>query len=188
MNSRYVAAMIAALMLGAVLVAGCTSPTTTSPTPSTATSTAGTRDAFLDRYVASLERELRNNTTVSLWVSKWENASAVTIEATYRNVTSNQDVNLNRTVIRFASVDDATNYVNDNYANAPGYVVTTNLTKITSLPYRAYELTKGSAPGIYSAWTGVQIRDLRWTTVQQLDSTIVIDSVSTISRSIAATS
>jgi outer membrane murein-binding lipoprotein Lpp len=182
MNTRYVAAIIAALVLGAVIVAGCTSSTTTSPTPSTATSTAGTRDAFLERYVASLERELRNNTTVSLWVSKWQNGSAVSIEATFRNVTSNQDVNLNRTVIRFASTDDATSYVESNYANAP---LTTNFTKITSLPYRAYELTKGSAPTVYRAWTQVQIRDLRWTTVQQLDSTIVIDSVSAIPSSSA---
>jgi hypothetical protein len=188
MNTRYVAGMIAALMLCAVLVAGCTSQTTTSPTPSTATSTAGTRDAFLDQFVVSMERELRNNTTVSLWVSKWQNASAVTIDATFRNVTSNQDVNLNRTVIRFASADDATNYANSNYANAPGYVATTNLTKITSLPYRAYERTKGSAPTVYSAWTGVQVRNVQVTTVQQLDSTVVIDSVSAISRSIAATS
>jgi len=188
MNTRYVAGMIAALLLGAVIVAGCTSSTTTSPTPSTATSTAGTRDAFLERYVASLERELRNNTTVSLWVSKWQNASAVTIEATYRNVTSNQDVNLNRTVIRFASIDDATNYANSNYANTSGYVVTTNFTKIASLPYRTYELTKGSAPTVYIAWTQVQIRDARSTTVQQLDSTIVIDSVSASSSSSAATS
>ncbi len=127
MNTQCVAGMIAALVLGAVLVAGCTSPTTTSPTPSTATSTAGTRDAFLDQFVVSMERELRNNTTVSAWVSKWQNGSAVSIQATFRNVTSNQDLNLNRTVIRFASIDDATNYVNNNTA---GYVVTTNFTKI----------------------------------------------------------
>ena len=188
MNTRYMAGLIAALLLGAVLVAGCTSSTTTSPTPSTATSTAGTRDAFLDQFVVSLERELRNNTTVSLWVSKWQNASAVTIEATYRNVTSNRDINLNRTVIRFASVDDATNYVNSNYASTPGYVVTTNFTKITSLPYRAYERTKGTAPTVYSAWTQIQIRDFLWTTVQQLDSTIVIDSASSISSSTATIS
>jgi hypothetical protein len=187
MNTRYVAGMIAALMLCAVLVAGCTSQTTTSPTPSTATSTAGTRDAFLDQFVVSMERELRNNTTVSLWVSKWENASAVTIEATYRNLTANQDVNLNRTVIRFASVDDATNYANSNYANTRGYVETTNFTKIASLPYRAYQLTKGSAPTVYSAWTQVQVRNVQVTTVQQLESTIVVDSVSAIPSSSAAT-
>jgi outer membrane murein-binding lipoprotein Lpp len=134
MNTRYVAGMVAAAVLGAVLVAGCTSPTTMSPTPSTATSTAGTHDAFLDQFVVSMERELRNNTTVSAWVAKWQNGSAVSIQAQFRNVTSNQNVNLNRTVIRFASIGDATNYVNSNKA---GYVETTNLTKVTSLPYRA---------------------------------------------------
>jgi len=180
MNTRDMAGLIAAIVLVAVFVAGCTSPTTTSPTPSIATSTAASRDTFLDQFVVSMERELRNNTTVSAWVSKWQNGSAVSIQATFRNVTSNQDVNLNRTVIRFASIDDATNYVNNITA---GYPVTTNFTKITSLPYRAYERTKGSAPTVYSAWTQVQIRDLRWTTLQQLDNTIVIDSASASSSS-----
>jgi len=152
-------------MLGAVLVSGCTSPATTSPTPSAAMSTAGTHNAFLNQFVVSMERELRNNTTVSSWVAKWQNDSAVTIRATYRNVS------LNRTVIRFASTSAATNYVENTYPNAP---ITTNVTKAISLPYRAYELAKGSAPAVYTAWT--QVRS--GTTIQQLDDTIVIDSVS----------
>jgi hypothetical protein len=180
MNLRCVAGIIAALMLCAVFVAGCTSPTMTSPTPSPVTSTAATRDRFLERYVISLERELRDNTTVSLWVAKWQNASTVSVEATFRNVTSNQDVNLNRTIMRFASTEDASSYAERNYANA---TLTTNFTKIGSLPYRAYELTKGSAPTLYRAWTQVQIQNLQWTTVQQLDSTLVIDSVSAIPSS-----
>ena len=185
MDTRYVAVMIAAVVLGAVLVAGCTSPTTTSPTPSTATSTAGARDAFLDQFVVSLEREFRNDTTVYAWVAKWQNGSAVSIQTQFRNVTSNQDLNLNRTVIRFASIDDATRYVNDNTA---GYLVTTNLTKETSLPYSVYELTKGSAPTVYSAWTKVEIRDLRWDTIQQIDDMVIVDSVSASPSSAAATS
>jgi hypothetical protein len=112
-----------------------------------------------------MERELRNNTTVSSWVAKWQNDSAVTVRATYRNVS------LNRTVIRFASTSAATNYVENTYRNAP---ITTNVTKAISLPYRAYELAKGSAPAVYTAWT--QVRS--GTTIQQLDDTIVIDSVS----------
>ena len=175
--------MVAALVLVAVLVAGCTSPTTTSPTPSTATSTAGTRDAFLNQFVVSMEQELRNNTTVSAWAAKWQNGSAVSIETTFKNVTSNQDVNMNSTIIRFASISDATNYVNTNKAG----VETTNLTKVTSLWYRTYELTKGSAPKVYSAWTNIEIRDFKWITTQQIDDTVIIDSVGT-SPSSAATS
>ena len=87
---------------------------------------------------------------------KWQNCTGVNIQATFKNVTSNRDVNLNRSVIRFASVDDATNYVNSNNA---GYSQTTNLTKVVSLPYIAYEATKGSAPTVYSAWTKISIRD-----------------------------
>lgn len=183
MSVKFIAGMATALVLVAVLVAGCTSPTTTSPTPSTATSTAGTRDAFLNQFVVSMEKELRNNTTVSAWVAKWQNGSAVSIEAAFKNVTSNQDVNLDSTVIRFASISDATSYFNANKAG----VETTNLTKVTSLWYRTYELTKGSAPTVYSAWTNIEIRDLRWITIQQIDDTVIIDSVGASSNS-AATS
>jgi len=164
-NRNYLIAIIGTLVLGAVLVSGCTSPTATSPTPPAATSTAGTHDAFLDQFVVSMERELRNNTTVSAWVAKWQNGSAVAIQATYRNVS------LDRTVIRFPSTDAAKNYVESTYPNAP---ITTNVTKAISLPYRAYELAKGGAPTAYTAWT--QIRS--GTTIQLLDDTIVIDSVS----------
>jgi outer membrane murein-binding lipoprotein Lpp len=179
MATRYVVGMIGALVLGALLVAGCTSPTTTSPTPSTATSTAGARDAFLDQFVVSMERELRNNTTVSAWVSKWQNGSSVSIQATFRNVTSNQDVNMNRTVMRFASTDDATNYVDSNRAR---YVETTNVTKALSLPYKAYELTKGSAPQVYRAYTRILDADA----IQQIDDVVIIDSVSLAPSSSAA--
>lgn len=175
MNKLFLAGFTVLLLLGAVLVGGCTSSTTSSPTPSAATSTAGTHNAFLDQYVAKLESELRNNTTVSAWVTKWQNGSIVNIQMTFRNVTSNRDVNLNRTVIRFASTDDATNYVNLNNA---GYLDTTNVTKLVSLPYKAYETTKGSAPTVYSAWTKVAIRDLSVDTIQQLDNTVVADSES----------
>lgn len=165
------AVVIAAVVLGAVFVAGCTSPTTTSPTPSTATSTAGTRDAFLDRFVVSMERELRNNTTVYGWVAKWQNSSAVSIQAQFKNATNQNVTYLNRTVIRFASIGDATNYVNSIKA---GYVETTNSTKVVSLPYKAYESTTGSAPTVYSAWTKGEIRDLRWDTIQQIDDTVIL--------------
>lgn len=177
--------MIAAVVLGAVLVAGCTSPTTTSPTPSTATSSAGTHDTFLDSFVVSLEKELRNNTAVYSWVAKWQNGSAVSVQAQFRNVTSNEDLNLNRTIIRFASINEATNYVN---ANNAGYVGTTNLTKPLSLPYKAYELTKGSAPTVYSAWQKIEIRDLRRDAIQQIDDIVIVDSASLIQSTSAATS
>ncbi len=163
-------------MLGAVFMAGCTSPTTTSPTPSTitagATSTTGTRDAFLEQYVISLERELRNDTTVSAWVAKWQNESTVSIQTEFRNVTSNQNLNWNITIIRFGSINDATNYTNSNTAG----FVTTNLTKVISLPYRVYELTKGSAPNVYDAWINFEIRDRRLDTIQQIDDIVVKDS------------
>lgn len=163
-------------MLWNVFIAGCTSPTTTSPTPSTensgATSTARTRDAFLEQYVISLERELRNDTTVSAWVARWQNESAVSIQTQFSNVTSGQHLNWNVSVVRFTSIDDATNYANSNTTG----LVTTNLTKVISIPYRAYELTKGSAPNVYHAWINFEIRDRRLDTMQQIDDIVIIDS------------
>ena len=99
---------------------------------------AQTRDAFLEQYIISLERELRNDTTVSAWVAKWQNESAVSIQTQFRNVTSTQNLNWNVTVIRFASIDDATNYANSNTAG----LVTTNLTKVMSPLYKALNLRK----------------------------------------------
>lgn len=179
-HRQYLAGIIATLVLGVVIIAGCTSPTP-SPTPSVATSTSGARDAFLDKFVTSMESELKNNTTVSVWVSKWQNGSVVTIQTTFKNVTSNQDITLNRTVMRFASTEDASNYAASNYPNA---LETTNFTKLTSLPYKAYQATKGSAPTVYRAWTQV----LRLTTIQQLDNILVIDSVSASSSATTTTS
>jgi len=163
-------------MLWTVFVAGCTSPTTTSPTPSTensgATSTAQTRVAFLEQYVISLERELRNDTTVSAWVARWQNESAVSIQTQFSNVTSGQHLNWNVSVVRFTSIDDATNYANSNTTG----LVTTNLTKVISIPYRAYELTKGSTPNVYHAWINFEIRDRRLDTIQQIDDMVIVDS------------
>ncbi len=94
--------------------------------PSTIKSTAGTNDAFLEQYVVSLERELRKDTTVSVWVTKWQNESTVNVQIQHTNVTSNQNLNWKITAIRFASIDDATNYAN---SNTSGFV-TTNLKKV----------------------------------------------------------
>jgi len=173
MNKRCLAGMIAAIVLGVVLVAGCTSPTTTSPTPSpapsTTTSAAAARDPFLNSLVISMERELANNITVSSWVERWENGTTVSIQAQYNGVS------LNRTVIRFASIDAATAYANNITA---GYVITTNVTKAVSLPYRAYQLTKGSPPTVYIAWTKIDFQPPGTSTIQQIDDTVIVDMVS----------
>jgi len=116
-----------------------------------------------------MERQLTNNTTVSSWVERWQNGTTVTIQAQYKGVT------LNRTVIRFASIDDATTYAKNVTA---GYVITTNVTRPLSLPYRAYQLTKGSAPTVYVAWTKVEIQPPSTSTIQQIDDTVIIDTVS----------
>jgi hypothetical protein len=177
MNKRFLAGLTATIVLGAVLVAGCTSPTTTSPTPTTTTSTAVSRDPFLNQFVVSMERQLSNTTTISSWVEKWENGTTVSIQAQYGGVS------LNRTAIRFASTEEATTYANN---LTLGYVSTTNVTRAASLPYNAYQLTKGSAPAVYRAWTKVEVRPPSTVIVQQIDDTVIVDSVSTGSSSAAA--
>lgn len=105
-------------------------------------------------------------------VAKWQNESAVSIQTQYTNVTSNQNLNWNISTIRFASIDDATNYAKSNTSG----LIATNLTKVVSLPFKAYELTKESPPTVYRAWIDFEIRDRRLDTIQQIDDLGIIES------------
>jgi hypothetical protein len=50
------------------------------------------------------------------------------------------------------------------------------LTRAMSPLYKAYELTKGSAPNVYNAWINFEIRDRRLDTIQQIDDLVITDS------------
>jgi hypothetical protein len=152
--------LIALIVAGAVLVAGCTSPLSnnTSPTPSTATSqTSEQHDAFLVQFVSSLYGEFKNNTTVNLWDVKWRNNTTVNVVVRY-NLTTSTSVTDNQTIIRFQTIDDATNYVQS--LNKSGYVLTTN---VTSLQARAHQLVAGQ-PTMHQEYTKIAIQNPTYST------------------------
>ena len=176
MNKSYWTLFLALVVGGAVLVAGCTSPlsSNTSPTPSTATSQPSEQhDAFLSQYVSSLHGEFKNNTTVTKWIEKWQNGTAVNVQLQY-NLTKTTSVTNNQTIIRFKTIDDATNYVKS--LNKSGYVLTTN---VTSLQARAYQLVARHAPTVHEEYTKIAIRNLSYSTIRQIDNIVTIESLTT---------
>jgi len=178
MNKPYWALLIALIVAGAVLVAGCTSPlaNNTSPTPSTAASqTSEQHDAFLTQYVSSLYGEFKNNTTVLSWDVKWRNDTTVNVVVRY-NLTTSTSVTDNQTIIRFQTIDDATNYVQS--LNKSGYVLTTN---VTSLQARAYQLIAGP-PTMHQEYTKIAIQNPTYSNIIQIDKIVTLETLS-INRS-----
>jgi hypothetical protein len=176
MNKSYWALFLALIMVGAALVAGCTSPlsNSTSPTPSTATSQSSEQqDAFLSQFVSSLYGEFKNNTTVSSWDVKWQNGTTVNVQLTY-NLTASTSVKDNQTIIRFKTIDDATNYVQS--LNTSGYVLTTN---VTSLQAKAYQLVARHPPTVYQEYTKIAILNPAYSTIKQIDNIVTLESLST---------
>ena len=178
MNKPYWVLLIALIVAGAVLVAGCTSPLSnnTSPTPSTATSqTSEQHDAFLAQFVSSLYGEFKNNTTVLSWDVKWRNNTTVNVVVRY-NLTTSTSVTDNQTIIRFQTIDDATNYVQS--LNKSGYVLTTN---VTSLQARAYQLVAGQ-PTMHQEYTKIAIQNPTYSNIIQIDKIVTLETLS-INRS-----
>jgi hypothetical protein len=163
-------------VVGAVLVAGCTSPlsSNTSPTPSTPTSQPSEQhDAFLSQFVSSLYGEFKNNTTVSSWDVKWQNGTTVNVQLEY-NLTTTTSINNNQTIIRFKTIDDATNYVQS--LNKSGYILTTN---VTSLQAKAYQLVARHASTVYQEYTKIATSNPAYSTIKQIDNIVTLESLST---------
>jgi hypothetical protein len=176
MNKSYWTLFLALVVVGVVvLVAGCTSPLSnnTSPTPSTATSQPSEHDAFLSQFVSSLYGEYKNNTTVSSWIEKWQNGTAVNVQLQY-NLTATTSMTDNQTIIRFKTIDDATNYVQS--LNKSGYVLTTN---VTSLQYKAYVLVARHAPTVHEEYTKITIQSPAYDTIRQIDNIVTLETLST---------
>jgi len=176
MNKSYWTVFLALVVVGAVLVAGCTSPfsNNTSPTPSTATSQPSEQhDAFLSQFVSSLYGEFKNNTTVTSWDVKWQNGTTVNVQLEY-NLTASTSVHNNQTIIRFKTIDDATNYVQS--LNTSGYVLTTN---VTSLQAKAYQLVARHPPTVYLEYTKIAIQNPAYSTIKQIDNIVTLEKLST---------
>lgn len=176
MNTSYKTLFLAFVVVGAVLVAGCTSPfsNNTSPTPSTATSQPSEQhDAFLSQFVSSLYGQFKNSTTLISWDVKWRNATTVNVQLQY-NLTATTSINDNQTIIRFKTIDDATNYVQS--LDKSGYVLTTN---VTSLQAKAYQLVARHAPTVHEEYTKITIQNLAYDSIKQIDNIVTLETLST---------
>jgi hypothetical protein len=176
MHKSYWTLFLALVVVGAVMVAGCTSPLSnnTSPTPSTTTSQPSEQhDAFLSQFVSSLYGEFKNNTTVTSWDVKWQNGTSVNVQLQY-NLTATTSIHDNQTIIRFKTIDDATNYVQS--LNKPGYVLTTN---VTSLQAKAYQLVARHAPTVHEEYTKITIQNPAYDSIKQIDNIVTLETLST---------
>jgi hypothetical protein len=176
MHKSYWTLFLALVVVGAVMVAGCTSPLSnnTSPTPSTTTSQPSEQhDAFLSQFVSSLYGEFKNNTTVTSWDVKWQNGTSVNVQLRY-NLTATTSIHDNQTIIRFKTIDDATNYVQS--LNTSGYVLTTN---VTSLQYKAYQLVAPHAPTVHEEYTKITIQNPAYSTIKQIDNIVTLETLNT---------
>jgi hypothetical protein len=176
MNKSHWTLFIAFVVVGAVLVAGCTSPLSNnaSPTPSTTTSQPSEQhDAFLSQFVSSLYGEFKNSTSLVSWDVKWRNNTTVNVQLQY-NLTAATSIHDNQTIIRFETIDDATNYVHS--LNTSGYVLTTN---VTSLQAKAYQLVARHPPTVYQQYTKIAISNPAYSTITQIDNIVTLESLST---------
>jgi len=176
MNTSYKTLFLAFVVVGAVLVAGCTSPfsNNTSPTPSTATSQPSEQhDAFLSQFASSLYGQFKNSTTLISWDVKWRNATTVNVQLQY-NLTATTSIHDNQTIIRFKTIDDATNYVQS--LDKSGYVLTTN---VTSLQAKAYQLVARHAPTVHEEYTKITIQNLAYDSIKQIDNIVTLETLST---------
>jgi hypothetical protein len=148
----------------------------------TANATPTPHDLLLDQLIASMEHQLTNNHLC--FRAGVEMAAELGRQQTgnvqKRDVQSRCQLEPPRHP--FASTGDPANFTKASCSNA---TETTNVTKITSLSYRAYEAMTGSPPATYNAWTIVQTPNLRWIIIEQLDDGVVIDSLSVMSSTSA---
>jgi len=106
---------------------------------------------------------------------KWRNDTTVNVVVRY-NLTTSTSVTDNQTIIRFQTIDDATNYVQS--LNKSGYVLTTN---VTSLQARAYQLVAGQ-PTMHQEYTKIAIQNPTYSNIIQIDKIVTLETLS-INRS-----
>jgi len=171
-------------LIAAVFVAGCASPTSnTSPTPSGA---AGQHNAFLQKYLTTYQDVSKQNATINVWKVTWVNNSAANLQFALGNTSENSsegtnaNVSTNASIMHFASVQDATSYVNG--LNKTGYDLVSssydasNATDIAS----AYAQTAGHAPTIdkvYEGGANESVSSAPYRTIEQVDDLVAIYAI-----------
>jgi hypothetical protein len=166
--------LTALLLVGGVLSAGCTAPSanTSSPSPSATAQAAEQRDPLLENYVNSLHLEL-GGSTLSSWQVTWENGSAVNVQLQKEDAVLHRNVTENQTILRFKSIDEASNYVNN--LDKAGYVATAN---VTSIETKVYQGITGAAPTVYKDYVQIKIAGPTYNNIKQINDIVVLQSVS----------
>ena len=151
-----------------VFIAGCTS--------STNNTSAGQHDAFLEKYLAAYQTEVKGNATFNAWEVTWVNSTAATVHFTFGNSAGNRTASTNVSMVRFQSVPEATSYVNGlgktGYALNSAAYDASNATDESS----AYVQAAGHAPTVYKLYegtTGELLLNATIHTIEQLDDLVV---------------
>lgn len=124
------------------------------PFPSNTSSTppqAAQHDALLERYLVAYQQLYKDhNKTISAWKVTWNNSTTADIEfmgPQYPNYPDGPKYGGNVEVVHFASVDDATNYLNS--FDKAYYYNSTVYEKGSEWPADAYASVVGHAPSVY---------------------------------------
>jgi hypothetical protein len=177
MRKGYLVGLVALLLLGEALGAGCTAPNanTTSPSPSATAQAAQQHDPLLESYVGSLRLAIGEGATLSSWQVAWENGSAVNVQVQKEDAILNRNLTENQTIVRFKSIDEATNYVDN--LNKTGYVATTNLTSIET---RVYQGITGGAPSVYRDYVRIKLVGPAYDNIKQINDIVILQTVSLV--------
>ena len=137
-----------------VFIAGCTS--------STNNTSAGQHDAFLEKYLAAYQTEVKGNATFSAWEVTWVNSTAATVHFAFGNSAGNRTASTNVSMVRFQSVPEATSYVNG--LSKTGYALVTTVYDLND----PYEHVAGHAPTIYKEYEKSTGESLGNTTIYRI--------------------
>jgi hypothetical protein len=104
---------------------------------------------------------------------KWQNGTTVYVQLEY-NLTATTSITDNQTIIRFKTIDDATNYVQS--LNKSGYVLTTN---VTSLQAKVYQLVARHSPTVHDEYTKITIQNPAYDSIKQIDNIVTLETLRT---------
>jgi hypothetical protein len=169
--------IVLSLVVASLLVAGCFStPSDTHQTPS---ASAATHDAFLENYMAGLKNVsyADKNYTYKAWDVTWINSTAVRLEETYLNKSTNTTANLVATYLIFPTTQDATNYVNA--MNKTAYSLANTVYSTTG---GGYQQITGHAPQTfkYYEWNEgnpFNISEYKQHGIQQFDNIVKTSTI-----------
>lgn len=173
MRAHCLAGLIALLIVGGVLSAGCAAPSAnTTPSPSATAQAAEQRDPLLENYVNSLHLELGGN-ALSAWQVTWENGSAVNVQLQKEDAVLHRNVIENQTILRFKSIDEASNYVDN--LDKTGYTATAN---VTSIETKVYQGITGATPTVYKDYVQIKLAGPTYNNIKQINDIVILQSVS----------